>query len=262
MNRKGMTVIELIVSFSLATVISLFLIQVVLFLKDTYAVNAIKSEMILKQSIISERLNNLLDEKIVASINNCGTNCVELTFEDESKATINFDSNSRKVIIDDYVASLPSGTKINDVEFLFQNNVDTENYNLLTIKANLTNDLINNEIYNIAVVKNMNSIVLTVDVTDISSNTVSIILTASDGYNKKLSSDNEYKYCITTNNQYADCETWSPYVSGVSFEFSGIDTKYYLWVYPIKNNNDDVNDNQIFGTPYIITSFDLNTLES
>ena len=43
MNKKGMTVVELVVAFSLSTVIALFLIQVVLFLKDTYIINGVKS---------------------------------------------------------------------------------------------------------------------------------------------------------------------------------------------------------------------------
>lgn len=56
MNKKGMTVVELVVAFSLSTVIALFLIQVVLFLKDTYMINGVKSELVLKQSLISDRI--------------------------------------------------------------------------------------------------------------------------------------------------------------------------------------------------------------
>ena len=160
MNKKGMTVVELVVSFSLTTVIALFLIQVVLFLKDTYAINGVKSEIILNQSIISDRLNSLFAEKKILFVdNNCGDYCIDIIFYDSSMSTINFDVEGNRVIIDDYVASLPSGTHMSDIAFSITNIPELENTNngIFSIKATLTNDLIRDESFNINAIYQFNS---------------------------------------------------------------------------------------------------------
>lgn len=152
MNKKGMTIVELVVSFSLATVIALFLIEIVIFLKDTYVTNGIKSEMVLRQSLISDRINSLLHEQTITMVsNNCGEYCLELSFEDNSISTINFDINNNRVIIDDYVANLPSGSKIVDVNFFIENlsSAADNNDSIFSINAKITNDIFKDEIFNI-----------------------------------------------------------------------------------------------------------------
>ena len=94
MNKKGLTIVELIVTFSLTTVISLFLIQVILFLKDTYMINGIKSEMVLKQSLISDRINTLLNENNLIGVDSCGDNCYSLEFFYSDLQMLFFDINT------------------------------------------------------------------------------------------------------------------------------------------------------------------------
>ena len=98
MNKKGMTVVELVVAFSLSTVIALFLIQVVLFLKDTYMINGVKSELVLKQSLISDRINSLIRDNTLTGVSSCGDNCYNLEFSNIDKQILSFDSASRKVV--------------------------------------------------------------------------------------------------------------------------------------------------------------------
>ena len=65
MNNKGVTVVEIVVSFALTVVVGLFLLEIVLFFKDTYVTNTIKSDLAMKQSVISDRINTVLNEKTI-----------------------------------------------------------------------------------------------------------------------------------------------------------------------------------------------------
>lgn len=160
MNRKGMTIVELVVSFSLATIVALFLIQVILFLRDVYIVNMVKSEIVLKQSLISDRLNSLIMNKDIKSITDgCGKDCIAITFGDGSIQNISFDVNNNKIVIGDYVTPLSKDLKLKQVDFVLNG---TENLSdgmdgLLGIDATLTSDLLKGEEFSINLLHQFNS---------------------------------------------------------------------------------------------------------
>lgn len=153
MNKKGLTIVELIVTFSLTTVISLFLIQVILFLKDTYMINGIKSEMVLKQSLISDRINTLLNENNLIGVDSCGDNCYSLEFLNSDSQMLSFDNNTGKVVIGDYTTTLPKGSSMSNITFSV-NNLNTKDnvIKVLNIKTQISNDLLKNEVYNINII--------------------------------------------------------------------------------------------------------------
>lgn len=59
MNKKGLTIVELIVSFSLTMVICVFLIQIILNLTKLYDNNNDKTTILSKQSTISDYINTM-----------------------------------------------------------------------------------------------------------------------------------------------------------------------------------------------------------
>lgn len=81
-NKKGATVVELIVSFTLVTVISIFLFQLVISLKELYDNSVIKTELLNKQSLISNQLNSTLNSKEIATISKCGLYCLNFNYTD------------------------------------------------------------------------------------------------------------------------------------------------------------------------------------
>ena len=71
MNKKGFTVVELIVSFTLAMTISVFLFQIVINLKNLYTNSTIKTELINIQSLVSRQMNENFKKGII-SVDECG----------------------------------------------------------------------------------------------------------------------------------------------------------------------------------------------
>lgn len=84
---------------------------------------------------------------------------------------------------------------------------------------------------------------------------VTINITSSLG----LSPKNTYQYYLSTSNSELVGGQWTSYVSGKTFEVTKDIGKYYLWIYPLKDIEDNVNDNQIFGKPYMISEIDITT---
>ena len=61
MNNRGITTIELITSFVLASVIFVILFNVVLMIKDVYSENGIKTELLINQANLSTSLNEKIN---------------------------------------------------------------------------------------------------------------------------------------------------------------------------------------------------------
>lgn len=60
-------------------------------------------------------------------------------------------------------------------------------------------------------------------------------ITVSDD-NSGLSSENQYKYYLSTSNVTQEGGSWQAYQSGQNFTMIRTGGNYYLWVYPIKDN--------------------------
>lgn len=95
MGKKGLSVVELIVSFVLCILVFVFIIQVVSSVEELYINLGIKTELLNKQSLISEDINNRLSENDVALIKNCGTNCLTFFYKNNTseKMTIDKEKN-------------------------------------------------------------------------------------------------------------------------------------------------------------------------
>ena len=87
-------------------------------------------------------------------------------------------------------------------------------------------------------------------------------ITASDDYG--LSSENKYKYYLSTSaTELAEGE-WKDYTNGEIFSITGENETKYLWIYPVMDNAGNINDSKSdVNTPYVlmtITFKDKNTL--
>ena len=56
-DQRGLTIVELVSSFTITMMALVFLFNIVVILKESYVMNAKKSELIVNQSILSRDLN-------------------------------------------------------------------------------------------------------------------------------------------------------------------------------------------------------------
>lgn len=73
-NNKGFTVIELIASFALTMVITVFLFEVLIEVKDTFADTSVKTAIQQQASIISKNIDNSLTP-VGSSVSCSGATC-------------------------------------------------------------------------------------------------------------------------------------------------------------------------------------------
>lgn len=145
MNNKGFTLVELIVSFVLVSVISIFLFQVVSIISSIYSEEGIKTELVLEQSSISNIINKdiLLNEKngnYVRRIVYINDNQLDIRFLDGSNKTIFVDHKKNTISYGSFTQKFLNGTKIGNIEFDFDYLTDTSlKYNGLSyIKIPIT----------------------------------------------------------------------------------------------------------------------------
>ena len=93
MNKKGMTLVELIVTFTLAIVIVVFLIQIIVNLTKIYNNNALKTNILNK---------NLVD------LSKCGDNCYNFIYSDATKEKLEVKDN--KITFASYTTLIPNAT--------------------------------------------------------------------------------------------------------------------------------------------------------
>ena len=84
MNNKGFSTVELVVSFTLTTVIVLFLIEIIFLIKDLYVSTGVKMKLLTKQTTINKIINDDFVSKKVTLATTCGDNCFKFFFDDET----------------------------------------------------------------------------------------------------------------------------------------------------------------------------------
>lgn len=110
MNNKGFTVVELIASFALTMVITVFLFEVLIEVKDIFADTGTKTAIQQKASIISKNIGNILPS--TGSTVSCSGSACTINGK-----TLKIDQSGKKVII-------------NGQNFLMPDTVDIKNYSL------------------------------------------------------------------------------------------------------------------------------------
>ena len=87
------------------------------------------------------------------------------------------------------------------------------------------------------------------------SKTVKLTIADDEG-GSGLSSENNYKYYLSTSNTELLNGEWKKYVNKESFTIEGKNQTKYLWIYPIKDNAGNINDEKVnIDTPYVIGSY-------
>lgn len=105
LNNKGFTVVELLASFSLMMVVTIFLFEVVMELKNIYVSSSLETTVKNENALIARAINEQLADGV--QVNNCsGTTC-ELTNGD-----IVVDPSSNIIRVGNRTFTMPNDTSI------------------------------------------------------------------------------------------------------------------------------------------------------
>ena len=135
-----MSVVELIVAFVLCILVFIFIMQVVSSIEELHLNLGVKTELLNKQSLISEKINEKLNSNNIVLIKKCGNDCFTFIYKDNSfdKMEINKTNNTFSFGSDVYnfdnlgnVISLTIDNKKNDAY----------NHGILTINLNIKNNI-------------------------------------------------------------------------------------------------------------------------
>lgn len=166
-NKKGFTIVELITSFALASVIMTFLFSIVMVLKNTYISKHVKTELVIKQSLLSQKLNDDFISNNVTAIKTCGSKCYDISLStgdtkrlivSETGDMIKYGDYTYKLTNSSYVGKLNAYIEYIEVDSTALNNgilvIEIPIYNKKYQDENFGVKLIyqfNSNIYNISI---------------------------------------------------------------------------------------------------------------
>ena len=170
MNKKGFTVLELIVSFTLAATIGFFLLRITMVINDLYTDSYVKTNIISKQNIMTERMYDDFLYNDVKVVLKCGNNCLRFIFSDNSEKLFEIDNNTFKW--GDFTLKLTDGSVYNDVTTNNKKNLSSVEFNnsLLSIKIPIVNSILKDEKFITNIVVPYNSENVHIDDLDFANN--------------------------------------------------------------------------------------------
>ena len=118
MNKKGFTLVELITSFALASVIMIFVFNIVVILKQNYISKSVRTDLMIKQALLSQKINEDFTNNNVKEVATCDNvkKCYEFTFLDDTKKKLTISADDKTITYGDYSYQLTNAsyaTKIN-----------------------------------------------------------------------------------------------------------------------------------------------------
>lgn len=140
MNNKGMTVIELIVSFSLTAIVVVLLLQLLISINKIYNIDGIKTELLTNQANLTKRIYKDLENKGVSNIVLNGESAT-LTLANGDTRIIKIDNSVKTITYNGKVYNYPNNVRITNlnVENIIGSTVDLGVDNAFTkISINIT----------------------------------------------------------------------------------------------------------------------------
>lgn len=117
MNQKGFTLIELLTSLTLTSIVCILLFQVIFTLKDIYVNDSVKTELLIKNTNIAEKINSTFEDSPINTIRDCeikNVNCLSFNLENGNNYELLLDRNKKIIKFGDLSAKLSDSTNIYD----------------------------------------------------------------------------------------------------------------------------------------------------
>lgn len=168
MKKNGFTLVEILISFSLASIVVILLLNVIIIMKNLYVEDGMKTNLLIHQANFTKRMQDVFHQSEVTEVNVCGDNCLQFVFLDGSNKTLSYNEADSTFSFDNYKIELAKGTKVGKFSAETKTITTMQNpvYNdsILTIKVPITHKLIDGE-YGINFVYPYNSHVTLISVT-------------------------------------------------------------------------------------------------
>lgn len=135
MNKRGFTIIELLVSFVLISVVTFALFRTVLSIERIQQRNIYENLFQSFQTIISKDFGNDLLNKKIVSISKCGTNCYDINYENLGNIQLKIDKDNGIFSYGNIAEKLPKKYKFVDdiqVEKYISNEKNINSYVAIT----------------------------------------------------------------------------------------------------------------------------------
>ncbi len=143
-NNKGFTIIELIVSFVLSMIIVVILFQLIINLKEIYSSSGIKTEMLNKQNIMTDKIYTDLTSKQVISVSRCSeqTTCLNFQYANGKIKQLIVNETEKTLSYDNYTIKLNKNFNFKDISIKTETTELQNTYNgILEINIPIYNDL-------------------------------------------------------------------------------------------------------------------------
>lgn len=213
MNKKGFTTIELITSFTLASIIMLILFNIILIMKDNLSkVNAMTNTLVEKDNL-SYNINKRLKEKELSSITTCedGDKCFLFTYSDSTSDKLVYSSTDKTITFNNYTFSITDDMSVESPTITeHYDTMSSTKYNgYFIINIPIT---VNGKDYSIKVNKHFN--------------TDSVIVDVGNYYDNNRNMYTPVEYLESTGTQYIDSGVLSTNAKiEISFKFNRISGK-------------------------------------
>lgn len=164
-NKKGFTVVELIVSFALTMAVAVFLFQLVVILKNLYNNSGVKTELLNKQALISNKMNTTFDEKGLSLVTKCGSYCINFIYEDGTSDKLSIDYEENKIEFGSYATVLPSKSYFGEalIDIIYSSTFGANSNNaILDIQIPIYNDAFKEQNFGVNVVYQFNHLYSTI----------------------------------------------------------------------------------------------------
>lgn len=151
-NNKGFTLVEMLVSFTLSMILIMLLFQLIINLKDIYMLSGIKTELLNKQYLMTNKIYSDLIEKKVIKIENCNNPlvCVEFTFQDGTIKKLEVDDTNKTLSYDGYIIKLDNNSYFEAMDI--STTYSQSNKKIFNANIPIYNDLYKNTNFGINIV--------------------------------------------------------------------------------------------------------------
>lgn len=128
MKNRGFTVIELVVSFTLVSVISIILFELIFSLKELYVSGDIKTTLLNKQGIMTKKIYDDLSDDTLTSITSCGVSCLIFNYQGTEKKLL-VDVGANTLTYGNYTMKLSEGSTFGKLSFSYDIDINRDNIN-------------------------------------------------------------------------------------------------------------------------------------
>ena len=157
-NKKGFTLIEMLVSFVLSMVLIIILFQLIIVLKEIYVSSGIKTELLNKQYLMTNKIYSDLNNRKIRKIESCvgSTVCVDFTFSDGTVKRFTADMDSKTIQYDTYKVQFASDSYIEVI--IIHTTPTTLGKSMYNLKVGVKNELNKNTDFGLNILYPYNTI--------------------------------------------------------------------------------------------------------